>query len=144
MVRIKNLQNLKRINQNNFRIKIRKILKLFHLNDKSISVVFCDNKFIKKLNRHYFKKNTSTDVISFYLRDEFSPYFLGEVIVSVEKALDNSKIYGTSWQREITLYIIHGILHLVGFKDYKKSDKNRMERKQKEILAYLYTNKRSQ
>jgi len=102
-----------------------------------VSLVFCDNDFIRKLNRRYFRKNRATDVISFPLRDEFAPGFLGEVVISVEEALNNAKVYGTSFDAELTLYIIHGILHLLGWRDYKKKDRLKMERKQEEILKKL-------
>ena len=137
MIQIKNLQNLKRINKVRFCSEARKALKYLGLSGKSISVVFCGNNFIRKLNKRYFRKNKPTDVISFYLQDEFSPSFLGEIVISVEEALVNCKRYGLSLHDELILYAVHGLLHLLGYKDYSKKDKQAMEAKQNEVLNYL-------
>lgn len=141
MVQIKNLQNLKRINQSKLKYNTQKVLSFLKLKEKCLSLVFCDNLFIKKVNRKYFNKNSSTDVISFCLEDEFNPQILGEVIISLEEAISNSKKYSFSLEKELTLYIIHGILHLIGYLDHKKKDKEKMEAKQQEILSILYKGK---
>jgi len=141
MVQIKNLQTLKRINQAKLKHNAQKVLSLLKLKGKSVSLVFCDNLFIKKVNRKYFKKNHSTDVISFNLEDEFNPKILGELIISVEEAICNSREYSLSLEKELTLYVIHGILHLIGYLDYKIKDKEKMDKKQQQILSILYKNK---
>ena len=137
MIQIKNLQRTKRISQHKIRQRTKKIFNIIRMDGVYVSLVFCDNDFIRKLNRRYFRKNRATDVISFPLRDKFAPGFLGEVVISVEEALNNAKVYGTSFDTELTLYIIHGILHLLGWRDYKKKDRLKMERKQEEILKKL-------
>ncbi len=134
MVQIKNLQNLKRINQAKLRKIIGRIVHYLGLKRASFSLVFCDNQFIKRLNRKYFKKSSPTDVISFPLKDKFNSQFLGEVVISVEEALRNAQLYRTSFNYEITLYIIHGLLHLLGYKDYPEREKKKMENKEKELL----------
>ncbi len=134
MILIRNLQSLVRINQGKLKKKATRILSQLNLKKAIVSLVFCDNKFIKKINKKYFGKNSPTDVISFPLKDKFNPSYLGEVIISVEEALNNSRIYNTSFEYELTLYIVHGILHLLGYKDYTKREREIMEKKQKEIL----------
>ena len=134
MILIKNLQSLVRINQGKLKKKATRILSHLNLKRVTVSLVFCDNKFIKKINKKYLGKNSPTDVISFPLNDIFNPNYLGEVIISVEEALNNSRIYNTSFDYEIVLYMVHGILHLLGYKDYTKMERERMEKKQKEIL----------
>ncbi|MCM8826225.1 MAG: rRNA maturation RNase YbeY [Candidatus Omnitrophica bacterium] len=138
---IKNLQNLKRINQSEISLIVERLLNLLSIEDKYISLVFCDNRFIKKLNYLYFGKDLPTDVISFNLQDKFNPNYLGEVIVSVEEALVNSKVYGTDWKEEIILYIIHGLLHILGYDDNSIKNKKIMEAKQRELLHSLYNSK---
>jgi len=123
-----------RINQGKLKKKATRILSHLNLKRVTVSLVFCDNKFIKKINKKYLGKNSPTDVISFPLNDTFNPNYLGEVIISVEEALSNSRIYNTSFDYEIVLYMVHGILHLLGYKDYTKMERERMGKKQKEIL----------
>ena len=117
-------------------------MRFLHIEESGLSIVFCDNKLIRRLNRRYLKRNTSTDVISFPLRDKFSPLLLGEVVISVEEAVKNAKIYGLEFPDEIVLYIIHGILHLLGYKDYRRKDAEKMEKKQKQIMALLHNSTR--
>ena len=126
-----------RINFKNVRIILREILLLLGLKTFCISVVFCDNKFISKLNRKFFKKSHTTDVISFPLQDDAVSKYLGEIVISVEQAKRMCDVYGKKWREELTLYLIHGILHLVGYNDIKKKERAVMERKQEEILSKI-------
>lgn len=137
MIQIKNLQKIKKINQAKIRQKTRKIFKILKVDGVYVSLVFCGNNFIRKINRRYLKRNRATDVICFPLKDEFTPGFLGEIVISVEEAAKNADIYKTSFDSELTLYIIHGVLHLLGWRDYTKRERLKMERKQEEILKKL-------
>ncbi|OPX28479.1 MAG: rRNA maturation RNase YbeY [Candidatus Omnitrophica bacterium 4484_171] len=139
MTQIKNLQRIRRIKQAEIRQKTEKILKILKANNAYVSLVFCDNCFIKKLNRRYFKRNRTTDVISFPLKDKFAPGFLGEIVISVEKAVSNAALYNSSVDNEIILYIVHGILHLLGWRDYTKKERIKMEKKQQRILKKIMT-----
>lgn len=130
-------QSLPRLNSKNIRIALQTILRLLRLNSSCVSVVFCDNKFISKLNRKFFKKYQATDVISFPLQDLAATQYLGEIVVSVEQAKKMCDFYGKKWQEELILYLIHGILHLVGYDDIKEKERKIMERKQEEILSKL-------
>lgn len=109
----------------------------YNLQSQKISILFCDNNFIRRLNKKYFKKNCSTDVIAFPLKDKLTPDYLGEIVVSIEKARANSQIYKNSFKREILLYLVHGILHLLGYTDLTQDKRQIMEKKQEEIMRKL-------
>ncbi len=141
MIAIKNLQRVQKINPNRIRRITKSILTYLNLGGKDISLVFCDNKVIREINKTYLKRNRPTDVIAFNLSDEFTPQFMGEVFISVEEVIHNSEIFGTSPDTEVVLYIIHGILHLIGYKDKLRNEKIKMEKKQNEILRYLRNKK---
>ncbi|MFA5271076.1 MAG: rRNA maturation RNase YbeY [Candidatus Omnitrophota bacterium] len=136
-IEIVSRQNLIRLNSKNILIVLHEILNLLKLSCGSVSVVFCDDKFITKLNRKFFKRNQSTDVISFPLADISTPGYLGEIVISVEQAKKTCDFYEKKWQEELVLYVIHGILHLVGYDDIKKKERMAMEQKQEEILSGL-------
>jgi len=149
-IEITNRQTIKRLNLKEISFFSRKIIALlpctaknskkFKINPSArISLLFCDNKIIKKLNKKYFHKASSTDVIAFPLQDKLDPGYLGEVIISVEEAVEASEDFGHNWQKEIILYLVHGILHLIGYNDATKSAKEIMERQQKKILDKVYT-----
>lgn len=130
-------QSRLRFNSKDIRIILQEILQLLDISSKSISLVFCGNKFISKVNRKFFKKAEATDVISFPLQDISTPDYLGEIIISTEQAKKMCTLYGKKWQEEFVLYIIHGILHLLGYDDIKEKEKRVMEQKQEEILSRL-------
>lgn len=134
---IANQQKIKRINIISIFIILKDIFSFLGMPRASVSVLFCDNKFIRKLNRKFFKKTNATDVISFPLRDKIFPQYLGEIVVSVEEAVSASKIYANTWQKELTLYLVHGVLHTLGYDDMEKKERAVMERKQEAILLKI-------
>lgn len=95
--------------------------------------IFVDNKEINRINRQYLGRKGITDVIAFPLSDN-SDDVNGEVIVSVEEALRQSRKRGIPLNNEIALYCIHGLLHLMGYDDLNKTKRLEMEQKQS---AYL-------
>lgn len=97
-----------------------------------MAVIFLSDERIKRLNRKYLKRNAATDVLVFDYAEGGA-----ELAISIDTAKRNAKIYNTSLKEEITLYIIHGILHLCGYKDDTPQAKRRMFRKQGEIFKKL-------
>jgi len=114
-------------------------LKLLKDEDKEVSIVLVDEKKIKELNKKFRKENKFTDVLAFPLGGEFisTRDLLGEVIISVEVAEKQAKERNHSLREELTLLLIHGILHLRGYDDKEKEGKELMERKEREVLVCL-------
>jgi len=138
-IAVRNLQKIVKINRSCLKNLVKKICNFLNLNKGYLSLVFADNEVIKELNRRYLKKNNPTDVLAFDLTDNFQPQELSaEVIISVEKAEENSKIFSTDLREELLLYIIHGLLHLSGFEDKTSLQKKEMRKKEKEIIIYLH------
>ncbi|MCF7875281.1 MAG: rRNA maturation RNase YbeY [Candidatus Omnitrophica bacterium] len=131
---ILNQQRIKKIDIEKVRGYLKKIFFYLSIESKKASFVLSDNRFIVKLNKEYFSKDTPTDVISFNLADEIEPDYLGEVVVSVEEAVVVAEKLKIDWQVELLLYLIHGILHLIGFEDSAAAQRKKMEEKQREIL----------
>lgn len=136
-IEVVNRQKIKKISLLKLKKYIRQILALQKIYSCQLSIVLCDNKFITKLNKKLFKKNIATDVISYSLGDDFSPYYLGEVVVSVEQAVKCAAVYNNTWDKELVLYIIHGILHLFGYDDCSHKKSKIMEKRQEEILGNI-------
>ena len=83
-----------------------------------IGIVIVDNETIHNLNKDFLQHDYPTDVISFQVESEMeSGYLEGEVIVSAEMAQSRAPEFGWSDKEEVILYVIHGLLHLVGFDD---------------------------
>ena len=115
---------------------VLKTFKFLKINPSGqLTILYTDNKGIKKLNHKFLGKNQSTDVLSFDLSE--GKKFIADIAISAQKAKTNAGIYNTSAQREMNLYLIHGILHLFGYNDYRKSDRIRMQNKAEEILKAI-------
>lgn len=88
-----------------------------------VSVSFVDNFEIKAMNAEFRNKDMETDVLSFPLFEggKFTPnaetgiVVLGDVVISIEKAMEQANLFGHSLQREIAFLTVHSMLHLLGF-----------------------------
>lgn len=111
-----------------------------------VSVLLVDDEGIRELNRSYRGIDQPTDVLAFSQREgldqEVNPNLLGDIVVSVETALVQSKTYKQSLEREISLYLIHGLLHLLGYDDTEPLARARMFRRQEEILKQIKKGKK--
>jgi probable rRNA maturation factor len=116
------------------------ILALVGKADAELSVALIGNAEMRKLNATYRRKDYPTDVLSFPVEGPVGPEacLLGDVIISMEKAAQQAKERGSSLDREVTLLLIHGIVHLLGY-DHERSaqDARTMGRVEKEIYRAL-------
>lgn len=103
-----------------------------------LSIVFLDNKRIKGINRTFLGHNYATDVLSFpYHESSLKNNITGEIIISVEMAAKLAQKRGYSVEGEIALYLIHGLLHLLGYDDKQKRDAKKMHQREGELLLDL-------
>lgn len=110
-----------------------------------ISVTFVDNEEIRKLNSQYRNKDTATDVLSFPMGEngvydinmETGAKILGDVVLSMEKAIEQSKAYGHSLQREVAYLTAHSVLHLLGYDHIESMERVRMREKEELIMTKL-------
>ncbi len=123
-----------------------KVLKLVGIYEGEISLFFTNDREITVLNRKYRNVNLPTDVLAFSMREginsEINPEILGDIVISVDMVRRNSMRFGTDFSKELYLYLIHGILHLLGFSDKDKKNRTRMEKKQQELLRKLVFTKK--
>ncbi len=110
-----------------------------------LGLVIATQERVRELNRNYLGRDEPTDVIAFSMlpdeedRISFVPppdgvLHLGEVIISYPQAQIQAEEHGHSIEREMTILIIHGVLHLLGYEDEKPELKRRMAAREKEIL----------
>ncbi len=115
--------------------------------DAEVSVSFVTNKEIKSLNKAYRNKDTDTDVLSFPLTNddgtqevssETGFVLLGDVVISLEKAVKQAEMYGHSLEREVGFLTVHSMLHLLGY-DHETSplDERIMREKEENVLEKL-------
>ena len=101
-----------------------------------ISVAIVDDPTIRDLNRQYLEHDYETDVISFVLDwNEDTGALLGQLIVSTDTAATLAEDVGSTMQEELLLYVIHGMLHLVGYDDKQPTAAIEMRAAEKEYLS---------
>ena len=109
------------------------------LPDAEVSLLFVNDAHIQALNRRYLRLDKPTNVLAFPMREgEFStlhPHLLGDLVISVETARRQMKRFGLDQMKMVILLMIHGILHLVGYKhEGTRKEAREMAAKQKELF----------
>lgn len=122
--------------------------------EAEVNVILTDNEAIQEINRDYREIDAPTDVLSFpmvdfeqesdfshveeHAEDYFNPetgeLILGDIIISVEKVIEQAEKYGHSRERELAFLIAHSMLHLCGYDHMAEEEREVMEQKQREIL----------
>ncbi len=101
----------------------------------SLSLAVVDDPTIHDLNRRHLAHDYPTDVLSFCL-EEAPGRLEGEVIVSAETAITGAKEYGWAAENELLLYVIHGVLHLVGYRDKAEDEVLAMREAEQRYLQF--------
>ena len=98
-----------------------------------ISFIFCSDLYLLKLNQEYLNHDTLTDIISF----DYSQgnKLSGEIYISIDRVMENSQKFASSFVDELHRVMIHGVLHLCGYKDKTQSDKTLMRKKEDAYLS---------
>lgn len=106
--------------------------------DYEISISFVNNEEIRELNRLYRNVDRETDVLSFPMEEGLvQTNMLGDIVISLEKALEQSVEYGHSLKREVIYLIVHSMLHLLGYDHMTEEEKRAMREREKEIMKRL-------
>lgn len=99
----------------------------------SLEFNFISSKTMVELNKKYLRHNYGTDIITFDYSDEKNNLD-GEIFISLEDALENSKMYKVSADNELLRLIVHGILHLIGYNDTSVKKKKEMKLVEDELV----------
>lgn len=100
-----------------------------------ISFIFCSDSYLLEVNKSYLNHDYFTDIITFDYVEGF--LVSGDIFISVDRVLDNSIEFKTIFEDELNRILIHGILHLLGYKDKDKKDKILMTEKEDLYLKLL-------
>ena len=96
-----------------------------NFNTAILSIILSNRKYLNTLKKKYFNLDVNTDVIAFNLEDE-NDCLEGEIYISIDDVKENAKDYENSFNEEFSRVLIHGILHLVGYRDGSKEEKEIM------------------
>ncbi len=100
-----------------------------------LSIYFVTEKKISTIHEQFFQDPTSTDCISFPMQ----PPYLGEIFICPSVAIAYAKTHRIDPFQETILYLIHGILHLIGYDDIDPKDRKIMRKMEKKCINYLYS-----
>ncbi len=131
--------------QTNCSLKKRTILKqwiktIVENNKKEvgeISYIFCSDEQLLEINKEFLNHDYYTDIITFDYSE--GDIVSGDLFISIERIKDNAKILKNSYQEELHRVIIHGILHLLGYKDKTELESENMRKLEDECLSILST-----
>jgi len=100
--------------------------------------VLCNDEYLLKKNIQFLNHNTLTDVITFdYTKDKI---ISGDILISTERVVENSKIFNVNYSTELYRVMVHGLLHLLGYKDKIEKDANIMRVKENYYLNKFTNN----
>lgn len=119
-------------NEKDIAIWISSVITSEGCEEGDITFVFCGDEFLLDLNRKYLDHDTYTDIISFDY--SLGKELHGEIYISTDRVAENATNFNVSFTDEIHRVIIHGILHLCGYKDKTSQEETMMRKKENEAL----------
>jgi probable rRNA maturation factor len=119
----------------------QRILAALDLPEAELSILLVDDIQIRELNRQHLGRDNATNVLAYSMQEgafsSLHPHLLGDLVISVETALRQSNRFGLNPMEMVTLLIVHGVLHLIGYEhEGKKKEAREMALKQKELLRF--------
>ena len=112
------------------------------LSDRELSLTLINDRAMAHLNRETFGRRGPTNVIAFPLDDAPSPNgppaLLGEVVISLQTTRRQAQEFGWPWQELLDFFLIHGILHLLGYDHEEPAAAERMDARAWELMSLLY------
>jgi probable rRNA maturation factor len=94
-----------------------------------INFIFCNDDYLLELNKTYLNHSTLTDILSFSYNDDPGTVS-GDIFISLDRVRENAAEYQQEFDRELKRVMVHGILHLIGYSDKGKNEKEKMTEKE--------------
>ncbi len=133
-ITIKNLQNKIPVHPKKIKKLIHKVLKGERIKESGwINICFVNNTLIKKFNAKFLKTNSATDVLAFNLGGG-KKIILADIMISTDTAIKQAAVFKTTPDYELLLYIVHGILHILGYNDRTKTQTKLMRKKESQYV----------
>jgi probable rRNA maturation factor len=120
-------------NQNKLKDWIKSMIKSEKRDLSSLVYIFCEDSYLLTINQDYLKHKTLTDIITFDYSDGGDVD--GEIYISIERVRENASEFKRSFEEELHRVMIHGVLHILGYKDKTLSQKSIMRKKEEACLS---------
>lgn len=102
-----------------------------------IDYIFCSDEHLLQMNKQYLNHHTLTDIITFDYSNELTAEVAGEIYISINRVRENAEVFKCTFNDELHRVMIHGVLHLCGFKDKTKNQKQIMRAQEDEAIQSL-------
>ena len=113
---------------------IKEVLKKEKRPKAEINYIFCSDKYLSRLNKDFLNHSTLTDIITFDNSSD-AKVLDADIYISIERVSENASRYKIAFDDELHRVMIHGILHLLGFKDKRPAEKAFMRKKEDACLS---------
>ena len=138
MIDFQYIENDKLINTEDINLWINSVVIQEGMIIGELVYVFCNDEYLLKKNIEFLNHNTLTDVITFdYSEDKI---ISGDILISTERVIENAKIFNVNYLTELHRVMVHGLLHLLGYKDKIEKDANTMRKKENYYLNKFTNN----
>lgn len=119
---------LSKVQQSHVESWIEETAKAENSETGDINIILCHDDYIVEINKEYLSHDYPTDIITF---DNSTPEAIsGELFISIDTVKENAKRFDTDFESELHRVIIHGVLHLLGYKDKNDAEQAEMTRKE--------------
>ena len=136
-IEISDLQGWLEVDRSALRARLEFLLRKLGVGTSELSIAVVDDEAIWAINRDHLGHDWPTDVVTFPLGEPGLGALAGEVVVSAQTAVASANERCLEPAAELDLYIVHGILHLLGFDDTTEDEAVRMREMEQEALAFL-------
>lgn len=99
-----------------------------------ISIVFCSDNYLLDINRKFLDHDYYTDVITFDYVEDLN--IIGDILISIDRVRDNAQGLGVTFNNELKRVVVHGVLHLLGYKDKSEEEEFLIRSKEDFYLGF--------
>ena len=138
MIDFQYIENDKLSNTEDLNLWINNVVKEEEMIIGELVYVLCNDEYLLKKNIQFLNHNTLTDVITFDYSEK--KIISGDILISTERVVENAKIFNVNYLTELHRVIVHGLLHLLGYKDKIEKDANTMREKENYYLNKFTNN----
>ena len=138
MIDFQYIENDKLSNTEDINLWINNVIKEEEMIIGELVYVLCNDEYLLKKNIQFLNHNTLTDVITFDYSDD--KIISGDILISTERVVENAKIFNVNYLTELHRVMVHGLLHLLGYKDKIEKDADTMREKENYYLNKLTNN----
>ncbi len=126
-------------NKRKIALLVKEILKKKRA-DFNINYIFCSDEYLLSINQEYLNHETLTDIITFDLSEKDSDLLIADIYISLQRVEENALKFEKKFTEELLRVVIHGVLHLIGYKDNTQTQKTTMRRLETRWINFYISN----